>query len=317
MSSNPYENEPGFEDSDDKEAEKAYAAKIFHETIRVSIIERMEDYLGLKMLRLPDPTKDRMMILKEMWKPDESSEGRFEPFRDMCKLRFLWYYDSYLLTIDREAKLHPDGKKFPSMDFENVGNSMDGTYQYSQLRRRLELVKKAMDEELTQWTAEGQLCVQKELPFAAQLVQMQEQVIELYKQKGDVALHIELENDNPFVWNLVLLGRPMTNLEGGIIKIRMHISPRFPQEQPRVQVVTPLFHHRVAEQGQLCYLLRGSSDDLRMHIESIITAISDPDPPYDPRTLVNPVASKLYWGSEEDKRLYNRKLRRSVQESAE
>ena len=84
-----------------------------------------------------------------------------------------------------------------------------------------------------------------------------------------------------------------------------------------MQVVTPLFHHRVAEQGQLCYLLRGSSDDLRMHIESIITAITDPDPPYDPRTLVNPVASKLYWGSADDKKLYNRKLRRSVQESAE
>jgi len=35
-------------------------------------------------------------------------------------------------------------------------------------------------------------------------------------------------------------------------------------------------------------------------------------PPYDPRMAVNIEASKLYWGSEADRKEYNKKLRRYV-----
>lgn len=194
---------------------------------------------------------------------------------------------------------------------------MDGTYQYTDLRRRLILVKKALDKEAENWAAEGQQIIEKEHPFGSQLRQIYEQVVEIYKTKDGIALHLELVDNNPFVWELVLLGQPMTNLDGGMIKVRINISPRFPHEQPRVRVETPLFHHRIANHGQLCYLLRGSSDDLKKHVESIIEAIQDESPTYDPRTLVNIEASRLFWGSADDKKLYNRKLRRSIQDSTE
>jgi len=35
-------------------------------------------------------------------------------------------------------------------------------------------------------------------------------------------------------------------------------------------------------------------------------------PPYDPRMAVNIEASKLYWGTEADRKEYNKKLRRFV-----
>jgi len=106
----------------------------------------------------------------------------------------------------------------------------------------------------------------------------------------------------------------MTHLDGGMFKIRMSISPRFPDEQPRVVFETAMFHHRISTRGVLCYFPR-RPDDIKSHIEAIIEALEDTEPPYDPRTLVNPEASKLYWGSIEDKKEYNRRLRRSVQRS--
>lgn len=56
---------------------------------------------------------------------------------------------------------------------------------------------------------------------------------------------------------------------------------------------------------------------MRHHIEAIVEALEEESAPYDPRTTVNPEASKLFWGSTEDRKSYNRALRRSVQKSVE
>ena len=94
------------------------------------------------------------------------------------------------------------------------------------------------------------------------------------------------------------------------------MSPRFPDEQPRAKFETPMFHHRIAADGTPCYITT-RTDDIKSHIEGIIQALEEEHPPYDPRTTVNPEASKLYWGSPEDKKKYNRQLRRAVQRSTE
>lgn len=62
MSSNPWVNEPGFEQDDEEEEEeeggryrakeaKAYSAKIHHETINISVLKRLEKYLGISTPR--------------------------------------------------------------------------------------------------------------------------------------------------------------------------------------------------------------------------------------------------------------------------
>ena len=315
MSMNPYENEPGFEDANsdfDKKNQEAYVSKIRHETIRISIIQRLEDYLGMGR------NIDRLAL---MGAGDADIDGLrddvpFEPFRDKCKLRFLWYFDSYLQAIIDAGRKHKDNTKFEKMPFEGSGNIMDGVFNYTDLQVRLGRVKNALERETENWAVQGKIALQKEQSIATNVHRQYEQTKEAFKAKDAIMIDIEEVDKNPFVWDLTLYGRAMTNLDGGVFKIRMCISPHFPMEQPRVKVVTPLFHHRVAKDGQLCYFIK-NSDNLCAHVEAIIAAIDDECPAFDPRTRVCTEAANLLWGTEDQRKQYNRRLRRSAQESME
>ncbi|KAI8940487.1 hypothetical protein NX059_004169 [Plenodomus lindquistii] len=314
MSTNPYENEPGFEDANsdyDKKNQEAYVSKIRHESLRISVIDRLEEYLGIHQSR-PGVT---VYNAEEDYQAGRE-DAPFEPFKDLCKRRFLWYYPSYLARVDEAAKKHKDGDRFEKMPFEGPGNTMEGTYDYTGLRRRLVAIFERLNKEMEGWATDGWSAVQKEMSIASNLQRQYEQIVENYKKNDAVTLDLDLVDKNPFVWQLILFGRPMTNLDGGMFKIMLYISPRFPDVLPRVKFETPIFHHRVSPDGILCYdAMR--KDDMRSHIEAIVSAIEEESPAYDPRTLVNPEAAKLYWGTPEDKKMYNRRLRRSVQDSAE
>lgn len=58
-----------------------------------------------------------------------------------------------------------------------------------------------------------------------------------------------------------------------------------------------------------CYVPK-KPEEAKSHIEAILHTLEEENAPYDPRMQVNLEASKLYWGSKEDKREYNKKLRR-------
>ena len=248
--------------------------------------------------------------------PEEDS-ALFEPFRDLCKRRFLWYYPSYMKTIEEAEKNHSVGEKFIIMPFEGGGNTMDGKFDYPSLKKRLALIRQILDAETTRWAAEGEVLVKRENSIPSQLERQRRQLIEAYKKRPGMTLDIDLEDPkNPFVWILTYYGRPMTQLDGGMFRLRVSISPRFPDEQPRVFFETKLFHQRIGPDGVLCYFPK-RAEDLQSHVDAIIEAIEEEHPPYDPRTLVNPEASKLFWGSEADKKQYNRLLRRAVNRSME
>jgi len=315
MSANPYENEPGFENAtqeEDKKMQKLYAAKIRHETLRISVIERLEHYMGINYRSGAPALKP--VIVKEETDADEYS---FEPFKDKCKLRFLWYYDSYLQSIDRESREHKDKESFTNMPFEGVGNEMVGYFNYTELRQRLTIIKQELDKETDSWVRQGKEAVEKERSIAVNLRRQFETASENISDFAGGNLDLGLVDKNPFLWEILLFGRG-ENLERGVFKIHMYISPNFPMELPRVRVVTPMFHHRVSPSGQLCYLI-GYKDieNLTKHVEAIITAIEDEHPAYDPRTIVNPEASKLYWGSPEDRKQYDKKLQKSAENSHE
>jgi ubiquitin-conjugating enzyme E2 Z len=202
------------------------------------------------------------------------------------------------------------------MPFECPGNGMDGKFNYTELERRLRLIRKTMDEETARWAEEGSVSRKKESSIANNLQRQFEQVTEAYKRDKNVTLDIVLVDKNPFVWDITYFGRPMTNLDGGLFHIKLCFSPRFPEEQPRAKFETSMFHHRIAADGTPCYVPK-RAEDVKSHIEAIIDALEEESPPYDPRTLVNPEAAKLFWGNENDKKMYNRKLRRAVQRSTE
>ena len=238
-----------------------------------------------------------------------------EPFVDLCKRRFLWYFSSYLNTIETEAVKHKDGKEFLLMPFEFNGNIMSGRFDYGGLKKRLLAIKGRLAVETSVWANEGIILAYENrslaLSFQRKFVQIQED------QRASVFnMELQLLDKNPFTWKIILYGKPMTKLEGGIFHITLNFSPRFPNEQPRVTVNTPIFHHRVSIDGTLCYLVE-KPEEIASHIAGIIDALQLESNPYDPRMTVNPEASKLFWGNEAEKKQYNRKLRRSVEESAE
>ncbi|KAK1768302.1 UBC-like protein [Phialemonium atrogriseum] len=321
MSGNPYENEPGFEDANepsDKKHQKEYVEKIRHETLRISVIQRLEEYLGLDGDgTIPSQSASKETYDIDMDTMDDDTTAPFEPFKDLCKRRFLWYYDSYLATIQRGKDEVKDGQPFARMPFEGSSNTMEGKFNYSELERRLRNIKKALEVEAEMWAAEGHTAKGKESTVAVNLQRQFEQVVESFK-RTDKPHNVELEDKNPFVWILTYFGKPMTNLDGGLFRIKISFSPRFPEEQPRINFETRIFHHRIAADGTPCYFSPLSRrEDAKSHIEAVIDALEEEQPPYDPRTIINPEAFKLYWGSSDDRKVYNRRLRRSVQQSME
>ncbi|KAI3329151.1 ubiquitin-conjugating enzyme [Xylariaceae sp. AK1471] len=319
MSVNPYENEPGFEDANepsDKKNQRDYVAKIRHETLRITVIQKLEEFLGLSSIRDSPATPTEYDPMGDGLDPDDMSIP-WEPFKDLYKRRFLWYYDTYLETIQKAKQEVKDGQQFERMPFEGGSNSMDGTFNYTELEQRLRKIKAALDAESDRWAEEGMSAKNKDTTVAVNLASQFDQVKEYFK-RGDVPHNVELENGNPFVWVLTYFGRPMTNFDGGMFKIKLNFSHRFPEEQPRVKFLTAVFHHRVTPDGTLCYIPNPNRrDDVRQHIEAIFTALEEENPPYDPRTQVHPEAHKLYWGGADGRKVYNRNLRRSVQRSME
>ncbi|KAK0628427.1 ubiquitin-conjugating enzyme/RWD-like protein [Bombardia bombarda] len=321
MSSNPYENEPGFEDANeqsDKKNQKEYVQKIRHETLRISVIQRLEEYLGIGVDGQVTPAvANKEEYDLDMDVVEDESTVPFEPFKDLCKRRFLWYYDSYLISVQKGKEEVKDGQTFSRMPFEGASNTMEGKFNYTELERRLRNIKKALDEETDGWAAEGLAAKANEGTVAVNLQRQYEQVVESFKRSG-IPHNLELVDENPFVWIMTYFGKPMTNLDGGLFKLRFFFSPRFPEEQPRIRFETRLFHHRISADGTPCYFSPvNRREDVKSHIEAVIEALEEDSPPYDPRTLVNPEAFKLFWGTAEDRKMYNRRLRRSVNQSLE
>jgi ubiquitin-conjugating enzyme E2 Z len=354
MSSNPYENEPGYENrKKDEPNPRAYVEKIRHETIRIAVCQRLEGLLGLERqnidcLHLPkrprlegsfSPVSGNTKAAKTddssgSTTPDTEAEvheynaeetfnaldsHHWDPFADLMKRRFLWYHDTYISTVEDGMKQHKQGEPFKLMEFEYGPNNMSGKFEYPSLRKRLDSIKTALIEEEQQWVKQGLREVSDSTQIATMLAFQFKQLEHKWNdsQYDSSRLEISLpDKTNPFVWHLTLFGKPMTDLDGGIFNMSLHIPPTFPTSQPRVRIQTPIFHHRVSKDGVLCYFPK-KEDEIAMHLEAIVAAIEDVQPKYDPRAVLNPEAFGLFWGGPDKRKVYNRKLRRSAQDSSE
>jgi ubiquitin-conjugating enzyme E2 Z len=248
------------------------------------------------------------------WEVDPAllNQSKFDDFR---KRRFLWYLEFYQNAIEKGItdEARRQGMSFIQMPFEVYGNSMTGEWNYINLQSRFLSLRDRLMEETHRWPVEGLVLVEEDAGIAVKLRGQHEQIaadMNAYPQVIDLSL----VDGNPFVWRLTYVGRNESKLEGGIIKIKIYISPRHPEEQPRAFVEPPLFHIRVSKLGALMYL-PSHADEIGQHIEGIINTLEDDDPPYNPLMTVNPEATALCWGSEVDRRLYRRKLRASLEES--
>lgn len=304
--------------------------QIQHETIRITVIQRLEQLLQISnrdhRIEEEPTTKrgsDKFHIygleMGEKWDPsleDDAEDSQFDPFGDLYKQRFLWYYDIYLSTMEKSREDIKDGKAFPTTDFEYGSNNMTGKYACKSLIRRLKHIRKVLDDEVEAWIETGLDAESDSRGIAFNLRHQFEQHSHHY-QKSPIPVEISLVKDNPFVWNLTFFGKAETDLYGATINVRIVFSINFPQQQPRVTVLTPLFHHRISKTGNILCYFNTKPESIRDHIECIMASIEEEHPAYDPRTLVNPEAAALLWGKDDERKMYRRKLRRSVQDSME
>ncbi|CAK3889607.1 Hypothetical predicted protein [Lecanosticta acicola] len=354
MSSHPYENEPGYETAKKEEPmPTAYIAKIRHETIRISVIQRLEGLLQLRPEKTAEPVYKKLksgagksVLVEPPYSPTshgsstdgsltpktEASayeydaeaalqaldQGQWEPFADLVKRRFLWYYDAYMRAVDKYGREQSDGTAFTRMEFEYPPNSMDGHFDYKGLGTRLQAIFSKLEDEKRIWQKQGAQQVSQGTQLATQLAFQFTQL--KYKwnegQYPGSQLQISLPDEkNPFVWHITVFGEAMSNLDGGIFNLKLHIPPSFPEAQPRVTFETPIHHHRVSSRGTLCYFPE-KTDEIGSHVAAIVAAIDDKKAAYDPRAMMNPDIFDMYWNAE-TRKMYNRKLRRSAQESSE
>ena len=136
-----------------------------------------------------------------------ADDDSFEPFIDLIKRRFLWYYDSYLHTIMKEQEFVSEGEVFVKMPFEHNGNIMEGKFLYSNLVKRLRNIRDILDGEPGQWAEEGKTAEAKDLGVAVNLRRQFEQTVEHYRKDPSVTIDLELVDENPFVWKLVSSAR--------------------------------------------------------------------------------------------------------------
>ncbi|KPI44816.1 Ubiquitin-conjugating enzyme E2 Z [Cyphellophora attinorum] len=288
MSNNPYENEPGYENcksKEDKKLNEAYCAKIRHETIRIAVIQKLEEAMGISSINGSAVGVKQDIAARDAWESDDDDgpamhhddiskkkkldDTKFEPFIDLFKRRFLWWFEHYMNTVATEMPKHKDGKAFEKMPFESGHNGMDGQFGYKDLQKRLLSLKDALQKETDGWAQEGKRLKEQESTKAANIQRQFEQL-----------------NENP----------------------------RFPEEQPRVTFLTPIYHHRVSKDGVLCYFPQ-KPDELADHVAKVVESIEE-EGRYDPRTIVRPEASKLLWSSDDaDKQKYRKHVRRSAQDS--
>ncbi|KAJ5858225.1 hypothetical protein N7455_009119 [Penicillium solitum] len=320
LSSNPYTLEPGFEGDDranDTENMEIYKSKIRHENLRLAVITPLE-----QAFQTSSPRRVAVRVCHES-STEEDSDIELEPeagllaqskFHDFCKRRFLWYLEFYQNAIEKGIadEARRQGTPFIQMPFEGYGNTMSGEWNYIDLQPRLLALRDRLMEETHNWPVEGLALVKEDAGIAVKLAGQHEQIAAEMNSCPQV-IDLSLVDDNPFVWRLTYVGRNESRLEGGIIKIKIYISPRHPEEQPRVFVESPLYHIRVSKLGVLMYL-PSHAEEIGQHIEGIINTLEDDNPPYNPLMTVNPEASALCWGSETDRRLYRRKLRTSLEE---
>ena len=308
-----------------QEAKSLTISQIQHETLRIAVIQMLERVLktgstteeDALIAEFEDDFEEGRRDYRSPVKPVTSRKAkRFEPFKDLYKRRFLWYYECYLHAITEGLAKHHDGKAFEKMPFEGEGNIMKGGFEYTNLLTRLNKIKEKLDSETSRWAQEGLVAKSQETGLSANLIRQFEQLKEHQRLHPVFNVDLDLEKGNPFVWLLTYFGPSDTNLDGGIFRIRISISTEFPEEQPRVKVETPVYHHRVAKDGTLCYVPQ-KTENLRDHVHCIISTLQDKSPPFDPRTNVHPEATKLFWGSAEDKKKYNRLQRRSAARSVE
>jgi ubiquitin-conjugating enzyme E2 Z len=320
MCSNPYLNEPSFEDNKDEAMQNAYKEKIQHETIRISVIGALEELFcpPLELLEHNELLRPEEDKLKET---DREKITLRQQAQEVRRRIFYWYYDFYESLINFKIQNSKfEHKKFDMAPFEGPRNSMTGEFNYSGLLEKLKTLKDRLDETWKDWLEEGASFAKEERLSASHIETSFNNIASYYKYTNvPFSLTLELpDKKNPYLWHLHLLCPPDTLLDSTPITIRFQIPTAFPNVAPRAQVLTKLFHHCIAKDGTLAYSMKGEDDEkLDAHVSGIVSILANPLNNMDSRIAANPEAWEMLWGEKKDLKAYKSRTRKVAQKCVE
>ncbi|RKP27846.1 ubiquitin-conjugating enzyme/RWD-like protein, partial [Syncephalis pseudoplumigaleata] len=326
MTETPYENEPGFTCSAETHDwyKQHYNRKITHETIRISVCDRMETLLGMheryQLMTQSNATASTTSTTTTGGSGDATQTSPFvyrpamytDDFGDICKRLFLWHVNAYLSICERECKLVKAGAHFIHMPFEGGHNIMRGQYDYARLEQRLLKIKHILLHEATAWSEASKQWIRDECGAGDNLRGQLQQIINANCLEG---MDISLEDDNPYIWYISIFGKPLTPYDDGIFRLKWVFHKDFPQVWPRAVFLTPVYHCHVTADGIPYYRVK-REEDIKEHLQQIAALFTD-DPSPNPSTHVNSEAAALYFGTADERRQYMRSVRRCAMRSTE
>lgn len=214
MHDKPYHNEPDFEKDDGSGDVQRYNDKVLHETLRVAVVEVLEDTL----------------------KARAHPNGAVPAFADLRKQLFAVHFGNHLAALERwiaspDSAVH-EGRQFKMMPFEHSSNGMSGAFCWAELKARLLAVKAQLEAELDGWRQAG--AEQAALLRAGSAIGLAPAVSALAEQFGRLQadgvdnVSISPSTANALVWHLSLIGPEGTVWEGGCFELELVFPPSWP-----------------------------------------------------------------------------------------
>ncbi|KAI9592742.1 ubiquitin-conjugating enzyme/RWD-like protein [Syncephalis fuscata] len=302
--------------------DKTKATEANKETIRISVCDRLETLLGIRkkhhtsmncevFKRIPSDMPSNVKVTTIM--PYTYRSGIYtDDFADISKRLFLWHFNAYLAICEAESRLIEDRSPFQMMPFESKHNGMSGIFNYSQLVERLLNIKQILLKEQCTWEEQSKEWIKDECGTGDNLRGQLQQIINSNSLEG---MELSLEDDNPYIWNVSIFGKPMTNYDGGFFQLKLVFHKDFPEVWPRAVFRTPVYHCHVTEDGIPYYRVK-REEDLKEHLQQIAALFAE-DPSPNPATHVNTKAAALYFGTADERRQYARSARRCAARSVE
>jgi ubiquitin-conjugating enzyme E2 Z len=305
----PYHNEPSFEVDDGSGDPQRYNDKIAHETLRVAICEVMEDTLEQRPV---------------------SANGVTPLFAQVRKCLFRMYAERHAAHAARMSERDDlkDGTAFPSMPFETPSNGIHGSYGWSSIKSRLDLVSAQLAAEVETWrkTGEEQTTMQAEHHDASvsSCIHYLRQQDERIKSEVPDGASIGPIAGNACVWEATIFGPSETLWESGIFAVEVVFPPDFPDSPPFVRFTTRMFHPHISPSGVPylpSLLLWHCSEPKERTVGALLRRLVDllkSEPSPEPATHLNVEAAALLFSRDEaERKEYRKRVTRAVQRSVD
>lgn len=72
---------------------------------------------------------------------------------------------------------------------------------------------------------------------------------------------IDFDDENPFEWNLIIVGPKDSPYEGGCFKAKMIFPKNFPHSPPDFIFISKIFHPNIYENGKVCISILHEGED--------------------------------------------------------